>query len=230
MRYCNLLDLFVFGICLLFEPGTHWRYSYCYDVLGALIEVISGQSLSEFLRDHIFAPLGMKDATFYPTDAQKTQMPSLYEYDEKLHTLTLAHSGHFDVESGGAGLYMSLEDYGQFGVMLCNGGTSFEGVRVLGHKTVELMTTNHLDTACQLDFNWEHMQGYGYGLGVRVMVDLSKAGSNGNIGEYGWMGAAGTILLADPKEKLVLVYAQQRVPGNETYNYPRLRNVLYSCL
>lgn len=221
-------------IPLAFDPGTEWRYGLSHDVLGALIEVLSGKTFGEFLREEIFQPLNMNDTFFKIPDEKKHRLCSLYlrnedgsllkntKLDEQYQTGTL-------FESGGAGLLSTLSDYSTFAHMLANSG-ELDGVRILGRKTVELMSANHL-TSNQLSYyNWDYLAGYGYGLGVRTMMSPHIGGSNSSTGEFGWSGLAGTWVLIDPKEKLSAVYMQQMMPNLEAYHQPRLRNVIYGSL
>jgi CubicO group peptidase (beta-lactamase class C family) len=221
-------------IPLAFDPGTEWRYGLSHDVLGALIEVLSGKTFGEFLREEIFQPLSMNDTFFKIPDEKKHRLCSLYVRNEegsllKNTRLDEQYQPGTLFESGGAGLLSTLSDYSTFAHMLANGG-ELDGVRILGRKTVELMSTNHL-TSDQLSFyNWDYLAGYGYGLGVRTMKSPAAGGSNSSIGEFGWSGLAGTWVLIDPKEKLSAVYMQQMMPNLEAYHQPRLRNVIYGSL
>jgi len=222
------------NIPLAFDPGTQWRYGLSHDVLGAFIEVVSGKTFGQFLREEIFRPLSMDDTFFKIPDDKKERLSSLYDWkepgvlqknskmDEEFQPGTL-------FESGGGGLLSTLNDYSRFAHMLANGGT-LNGERILGVKTVELMSRNHLQPEQVATFNWDHLKGYGYGLGVRVMVNPALAGSNSSIGEFGWMGMAGTWVMIDPKEQLSAVYMHQLLPNFETYTQPRLRNVIYGAL
>lgn len=221
-------------IPLAFDPGTEWRYGLSHDVLGALIEVLSGKTFGDFLKEEIFQPLSMNDTFFKIPEEKKHRLSSLYLRNEEG---LLLKSTKMDVqyqpgtlfESGGAGLLSTLNDYSRFAHMLANGG-ELDGVRILGRKTVGLMSANHL-TADQLSFyNWDYLAGYGYGLGVRIMMSPPAGGSNSSIGEFGWSGLAGTWVLIDPKEKLSAVYMQQMMPNLEAFHQPRLRNVIYGCL
>jgi len=221
-------------IPLAFDPGTEWRYGLSHDVLGALIEVLSGKTFGEFLSEEIFQPLSMNDTFFKIPDEKKHRLCSLYVRNEegsllKNTRLDEQYQPGTLFESGGAGLLSTLSDYSTFAHMLANGG-ELDGVRILGRKTVELMSTNHL-TSDQLSFyNWDYLAGYGYGLGVRTMKSPAAGGSNSSIGEFGWSGLAGTWVLIDPKEKLSAVYMQQMMPNLEAYHQPRLRNVIYGSL
>jgi CubicO group peptidase (beta-lactamase class C family) len=221
---------------LLFEPGEHWNYSYCLDVLGALVEVWSGETFGEYLEEHIFKPLGMVDTTFHLPEEKKSRLTSFWEYNESAGTYRtytetdrpMYHGKCF--ESGGAGLISTLDDYLKFAQMLCGLGTSPEGVRILSPATVNLMRTNHLTEVQRKDMDWEVLIGYGYGLGVRTLMDPAAGGSLSHVGEFGWNGMAGTYLLVDPEEELVIVYMQQLYPSMEGRVQPRLRNIVYSCL
>ena len=223
---------------LYFEPGTQWLYSFSHDVLGRVIEVISGKTLGEYFYENIFAPLDMEDTFFRLPKEKENRMVTCYEYDEKNKThrkpekLPLRFDIDCKFESGGGGLISSVDDFGKFSNVLCAGGTATSKYRILSKPTIELMRTNHLDGVQRREYNgnWLHHSGYGYGLGVRTMVDKAAGGSNSNIGEFGWSGMAGTYVLMDPAIDLTYVYAQQLVPSNEEYVAPRLRSVVYGCL
>lgn len=194
------------GIPLAFDPGTQWRYGLSHDVLGALIEVLSGMTFGEFLKKEIFDPLSMQDTYFKIPDNQIHRLCSLYTRKEEGSLVNnLEMDGQFQTgtmfESGGAGLLSTLSDYSRFAHMLANGG-ELDGVRIIGRKTIDLMSSNHLSPQQLSYYNWEYLTGYGYGLGVRVMMNPSIGGSNSSIGEFGWSGLAGTWVLIDPKEQL----------------------------
>jgi len=226
---------------LFFEPGTRWEYGLSHDVLGRLIEVLSGKKLGEYFYDHIFAPLGMED-TFFRLPVEKEYrmvVPYRYDEDSKTHKKPDIAPLRFDLdakyESGGGGLLSTVDDYAKFANALCAGGTALSAnstyyYKILGNATIELMRTNHLDEVKMRDYKWTHHGGYGYGLGVRTMIDKAAGGSNSSIGEYGWSGMAGTFVLIDPAIDLTYVYAQQLIPSKEEYVSARLRNVIYGCL
>lgn len=220
---------------LVFEPGTHWNYSLCHDVLGGLVEVVSGRKFGRYLDENIFQPLEMKDTGFYLTGGKEQRMAAQYSFDDKAKIakkipLTNKYTLGSEYESGGAGLISSVDDYMKFANALCNGGRSHNGERILSGRTIDLMRTNHLNEASLKDFNWLQMAGYGYGLGVRTMIDRAKGGSLGPVGEFGWGGAAGAYVMVDPDNRLAVFYAQHLLNSQEPYVHPRIRNIVYNCL
>lgn len=222
------------SVPLAFDPGTHWKYGSGYDVLGALIEVLSGKKFGQFLQDEIFEPLGMKDTFFRIPENKKQRLCSFYRYGGRNNLTEILdmdedYQPDAVMESGCGGLLSTLDDYSKFAQMLVNGGM-LNGVRIIGHKTIELMATNHLTPLQMAENDWPHLKGYGYGLGVRVMVDPTAGGSNGSIGEFGWMGMAGSWLLVDRKEHLSAVYMQQLRPSRIERQEHRLRAVIYGAL
>lgn len=221
---------------LAFEPGTHWRYGLSHDVLGGLVEVLSGERFGDYVKNHIFAPLHMDDTAFHMEERKLARLASIYTHkDGKMHIQPRSdifqknYSMKSQCESGGAGLVSSLSDYMKFAHTLTRGGTSQEGERILGRHTIELMRKDHLGTR-RSDMNWKVLEGYSYGLGVRTLVDLAEGGSNGAIGEFGWSGMAGTYVAMDPENQITIVYMQQLVPSMEEEINPRLRNIIYGCL
>ncbi|OXM82543.1 serine hydrolase domain-containing protein [Paenibacillus rigui] len=219
---------------LAFDPGTHWQYGFSHDILGALIEIWSGKSLGQFLKEELFDPLGMEDTFFRIPDDKLDRLCSMYDRTEDG---TLTKNTRMDAnyqpgalfESGGGGLLSTTTDYIRFARMLTAGGT-WEGKQFLSSHTLRLMTTNHLGTQQLADYHWPQQAGYGYGLGVRVMIDPPAGGSNSNPGEFGWSGMAGSWTLMDPEAELSVVYMQQLLPNLESYHHPRMRNVIYGSL
>ncbi|MDR1616684.1 MAG: beta-lactamase family protein [Syntrophomonadaceae bacterium] len=226
---------------LMFEPGDSWNYGMSIDLLGRLIEIWSGKSLGQFLQYELFNPLGMKDTSFFFKGNQRERLAVAYgrgngdlvRYENPMDAF---YEPAFKCELGGQGLLSTLADYTKFGQMLASGGT-IDGVRILGSHTIDLMRQNHL-TPRQLEgfrntrYRWPHLLGYGYGLGVRTIIDKVTAGaSSGN--EFGWSGLAGTWGCYDTKEKLSIQYMHQLLPNSQNmdlYCHPRLRNVIYGCL
>lgn len=222
------------SVPLAFDPGTHWKYGTSHDVLAALIEVLSGQTVGQFMSNEIFEPLQMIDTAFRITEDKRHRLCRLYNRAED-GTLTpdavrdAPYQPGSRYESGGSGLLSTIGDYSRFAQALARGG-ELDGVRILGRKTVRLMATNHLGPEQLQDFNWPQMKGFGYGLGVRVMIDPAAGGLNGTPGEFGWAGLAGSWVLLDPQEELSVVYMQQMIPSLEPYLHNRLRAVVYGAL
>ena len=223
-------------IPLAFEPGTRWMYGYSHDILGALIEVVSGKKLGQFLQEEIFDPLGMKDTGYRFKGDIAERMASVYERtaDGKLveipGPLDMLHHPESKYEGGGIGLYSTARDYAVFTQMLACGGV-YNGERIIGRKTIELMRRNHLNEQQMNDFARAQHAGYGYGLGVRTLVDPAASGSNSSIGEFGWSGLAGTWTSIDPDEGVSVVFMQQIFPTIfEESVHLRVRNVAYACI
>ncbi len=220
---------------LEFEPGSHWMYGLSHDVLGALIEVLSGKRFSEYLRERFFEPLGMKDAWFREPKDRTADVCLRYGRDEEGNWHLADQENHHQpgqqYESGGAGLTMTVDDYARFACALTAGGVSQDGARILAGQTVELMRTNAL-TPAQLEDLWHSSQareGYGYGFGVRTLVDIAS-GSLSPVGEFGWGGAWGTYTMMDPKNQVTVVYAEQAEDTKSVYIQRRLRNMVYAAL
>jgi len=221
-------------IPLAFDPGTRWHYGLSHDVLGAFIEVLSGKSFGQFLQEEIFEPLKMEDTFFRIPESKKDRLCSYYNPDQHGNLIKNTEmDGNIQSdakwESGGGGLLSTLHDYSRFAQALANGGT-LDGERIIGRKTIDLMATNHLRPENRENYNWNYLSGYGYGLGVRVMIDPTVGGVNSSLGEFGWSGLLGTWVTIDPKEKLSAVYMQQMLPNLEAYHQPRLRSVIYGAL
>lgn len=221
---------------LEFEPGEHWLYSICHDILGGLVEAVTGERYSDYVRKTIFEPLGMNDSTFALPEQRlidRMARQYSYSYDRGCAVPTdnsVSHRLGSEYESGGAGLVSTVDDYAKFAYMLANGGTGMNGERILSPRTVELMRTNAMSEQQMRDVNWPQLAGYGYGLGVRTMVSPSRGGSIGPVGEFGWAGAAGTWTMIDPDSHLAVFYAEHMLESQEEYITPRLRNVIYASL
>lgn len=210
---------------LAFEPGTHWNYSLCHDVLGGLVEVLSGMTLGEYMKKAIFQPLGMEHTFFRCPEAWRGRMAT---YGSAEQDRMFGPEARY--ESGGGGLLSTADDYMQFAEAMTRMGTSREGVRILGRKTVELLRMDQLNAQQKADFNWDYLKGYSYGLGVRTLVDPALGGVPGSKGEFGWCGMLGTWVLMDPEEQLTAVYMHQRYPNLEKYVQTHLRPMIYSAI
>lgn len=223
---------------LEFQPGMQWRYGASADILGAVIEVASGRKFSKFLQEEIFAPLGMLDTGFYVPKEKWDRFAEVYEYSTQQKRL-IPFTGDFlaifdqktppTFESGGAGLVSTIKDYSRFALMLINGGIH-NGIRILGRKTVEYLSSPQLTAEQAATFNWDSITGYSYGNLMRSLIDPVKAASNGTIGEYGWDGWTGNYFMIDPKEKLILIYMIQRCVGTNPAMFRKLRAITYGAL
>ena len=224
---------------MLFEPGTHWQYGYGISIMGAVVEVTSGMSLGQFMRKKIFEPLGMKNTgfRFQPGWRERTAECVIHRRDG-----TVAHCDSLlgdpldsmyreegAYEAPDAGLISSLPDLRTFSAMLACGGT-WKGERIVGRKTIDLMRTNLLTEDMLKEFRSPNMKGYGYGYGVRTYMGPAAGLCSGSVGEFGWEGAAGNWMLADPAEKLSAAFMIQDMLPNGKYYNNRLRAAIYGLL
>ncbi len=232
--FCNRIG----KIPLEFQPGERWRYGASADILGAVIEVVSGKKLSTFLKEELFEPLGMVDTGFYVPKEKLNRFAANYQYNPVTGKLEVFKDRFLCVEdcyepplfeSAGAGLFSTVEDYSRFALMLANGGT-YGGVRILGHKTVEYLSSPQLTKEQASTYNWDTQYGYSYGNLMRSLVDPVRGVTNGSIGEFGWDGWTGNYFFIDPKEKLVMVYMIQRCDGGNPGLIRKLRQIIYSSL
>jgi CubicO group peptidase (beta-lactamase class C family) len=202
---------------LNFHPGEAWEYGPATDVVGRLVEVISGMTLDEFLRQRIFAPLGMKDTHFYLPKSKLDRFAANYQPDaSNQNRIKLTEAPNAESRwvkephvyfSGAGGLVSTAADYFRFHQMMLNGG-ELDGVRLLGRKTVELMTTNHIGDLPV----WLTGPGYGFGLGYSVVKDVGQAAQPVSAGTYGWGGAFCTYFWVDPVEEMIGIVMTQVRP------------------
>ncbi|MBL8324035.1 MAG: beta-lactamase family protein [Rubrivivax sp.] len=218
---------------LVYQPGTVYEYSLSFDVLGAVVEKVSGKPLGGFLAEVLWRPLKMSDTTFRPTEAQMARVarpfpnnplngkPQSIRALQKLSTFDCA----------GACAFGTMGDYLRFGQMLIAGGT-LDGVQVLSPATVRLMTSDHLGTAIQNNVAGvePHRAGYGFGLGVAVRLQPGLAAIPGSPGEFSWNGANGTGFFADPKEQLVVAFGTAAPGELRKYYREQLQNLVYGAL
>jgi len=215
------------------QPGEKWVYGYNTDILGALVERVSGQPLDVFLRTRIFEPLGMRDTAFYLAKDKADRLATVYSVaGEGTVTRTPDAGGMISQGaylngprksfSGGAGLLSTAGDYARFLQMLLNGG-ELDGKRILSRSTVKLMTVSHTGG---IDFR----PGQGFGLGFSVVEDLGARGQPGSLGEYGWGGAYHSTYWVDPAEQLVVVYMTQVIPSGTLDDQNKLRALVYQAL
>ncbi len=222
---------------LCFEPGTDYLYSLSHDVLGAVIEVVSGRRFSEYLQENLFDPLGLETVRFAPDEAMLARMCAQYTFNAEKNRPELVEKGANNYritpnhESGGAGLYCDVKDYIAFADALACGGESRDGARILSPAMIQLWNANQLGPRSRATFDAWNRKGYSYGLGVRTRVDTS-VGGRGQIGEFGWDGAAGAWTMIDPVNHISAFYAMH--VRNFEYCYyvihPTLRDMIYAAL
>jgi CubicO group peptidase (beta-lactamase class C family) len=229
----------VAGLPLLFEPGTQWNYSVATDVLGRLVEVVSGQPLDRFLAERIFEPLGMTDTGFFIEEDDADRMAALYMPSANRRAIPLDMRGSEFRKpralQGGAGLISTAGDYHRFTQMLLRGG-ELDGVRLLGSRTVAYMARNHLPGGADLEafgrrvFAEVSYAGVGFGLGFGVVQNAASAKSLGSEGEFSWGGAASTAFWVDPAEEITAVFLTQLIPSDTHPIRTQLRKLVNQAL
>jgi CubicO group peptidase (beta-lactamase class C family) len=224
-------------IPLKYQPGTRWQYSRSSDVLGYLVEVISGKPFDIFLKERIFTPLKMKDTDFYVSKEKLNRVSSVYGLSDSVGIKVLTDPEINNVSapvkflSGNGGLFSTATDYMIFSQMLLNKG-EYNGVKLLQSKTVDLMTSNHISNIIMPDddFLGPLMLGMGFGFGFAILQDNIRANTTGSKGSYWWAGAGNTYFYIDPKEELILILMTQFVPS---YYYPvnkEFRELVYQSI
>lgn len=225
---------------LVFQPGTSWNYSVATDVLGRLVEVLSGTSLEDFLADRLFGPLGMLDTGFSVDERRRERLAQLYipapgRQCAPAGALGAVPRSTPTMLSGGGGLVSTAGDYHRFCRMLLGRGTS-EGTRILGPRTHSYMVRNHLPGGVDLErfgqstFAETTFDGVGFGLGFSVVDDAAATKVVGNEGEYGWGGAASTAFWVDPADDLVVMFFTQLLPSSTYAVRPQLRQLVQQAL
>ena len=226
---------------LAFDPGTAWNYSMSTDVCGRLVEVISGMGLDEYFVEHITGPLGMADTAFHVPADKKHRFTSNYALtpDEPLLIVDSFDASPYLSPpvflSGGGGLVGTVDDYQRFVDMLLNGG-ELDGQRIIGRKTLEYMTINHLPEGKTLNelgqslFSEAVMEGMGFGLGFSTLVDPARNGAVSSGGEFAWGGAASTAFWVDPAEEITCVFMTQLMPSRSYPLRRELKATVYQAL
>ena len=212
---------------LLYQPGTHWEYGRSTDVVGRLVEVLSGATLGTYLEEQIFRPLGMVDTAFHTPQEYHVRLAEAFAQDPQsgaaVRLMDVRSPPPF--ESGGAGLVSTAADYARFLQMMQNGGT-LDDVRLLSRKTLEFMTADHLGSiAGPSDLL---PSGYGFGLGFAVRLHTGIAQVPGSVGHYYWGGVAGTTFWVDPAEQLFAILLLQ-APGQREYYRMLFRDMVYAA-
>lgn len=218
---------------LAYQPGTTWDYSHSTDVLGRVIEVVSGKSLYQFEKERIFDPLGMKDTSFYVTDpAKQPRIAEMFANDKVIGKDATVFDPRVAMkwESGGGGLVSTIGDYARFVEMMANGGT-LDGKRYLSPKTVAYMGSNHIGPAAGIVPGPYYLPGagFGFGLGFAVRTEAGVSPVEGSVGEMNWSGAGGTTFWIDRSEDMYVVFMSQTVK----YRGPMraaLKNLVYGAI
>ena len=228
---------------LVFSPGTAWNYSVATDVLGHIIELISGQTLDAYFKEHILDPLGMHDTFFHIPDDKRHRLMNNYAFDPIKRTTTLADSPEKTIYapgrqflSGGGGLLSTMADYFAFADTIRRGGTSAQGVRILGRTTIAKMTSNQLPHNRTLEehgfgeFTEVAYPGTGFGLGFSVVIDAGVTVSSNSLGNTSWGGLASTIFWNDPVEDMTVILMTQLMPSGTYPLRPQIAQLVYGAL
>jgi CubicO group peptidase (beta-lactamase class C family) len=223
-QFCAVLA----SVPLAHQPGSCWQYSRATDVLGALLEVVSGKTLGVLLQEMILGPLGMKDTAFSVPQQQQARMAEPFANDPDTGEAVVMLDGRIvpRFESGGGGLLSTAADYAHFLQLMRNRGT-FNGVRLVSRKTIEWMTADHLGA---IPANGDMLlPGYGFGLGFAVRTHAGLAPQAGSVGQYFWTGIGGTSFFVDPAEDLFAMLLTQ-APGQRIFFRTLLRQLVYGAL
>ena len=222
---------------LEFEPGDAYKYGLSLDVIGGLVELVSGMKLGEYMKEYIFEPLGMYNTSFGMDEDKRNRLATQYQYDalnKRAQEIPIDRNNLVfgpEYESGGGGLISSVDDQILLADALTHGGMGKNGNRILSSAAVKLMSTNMLPSPIleQYQNDIPHVRGYGYGYGVRVNVNPESCGNMTPVGEFGWDGAKCSYFSCDPVNKIAFFHAEHMGSLHAVLN-PRLRNVVYSCL
>ena len=219
----------VASLPLICQPGTEWNYSRSTDILGRVIEVVSGQTLGAFLTERILAPLQMTETAFHASADNKHRLAEPFPTDpwtgDKVKLFDMLEKP--SMESGGGGLVSTTMDYARLCQMLRNGGT-LDGERIIGRKTLQFMASDHLDPSVKINGTLL-APGHSFGLGFCVRTHDGMAPVTGSAGQFFWSGIAGTFFWIDPKEDLFAVFMSQG-PGQREYFRNIVRNLVYAAV
>jgi len=214
---------------LICQPGAEWNYSRSTDILGRLIEVVSGQSLGAFLTTRILVPLQMTETAFHTGTENAPRLAEPFATDpwngDKIQLFNMLEKPV--MESGGGGLVSTTMDYARFAQMLLNGG-ELDGARIIGRKTLEFMASDHLDPSVKI-MGTLTQPGHSFGLGFGVRTKEGIAPFSGSVGQFFWSGMGGTFFWIDPKEDLFAIFMSQ-APGQRVYTRTLVRNLVYAAL
>jgi CubicO group peptidase (beta-lactamase class C family) len=233
------------GLPLLFQPGAEWNYSVATDVLGRVIEVVSGSALDEFLASRVFGPLGMTETGFWVPDAERGRLGALYTIGHgrkatRMDTLGAVAKKRPVFLGGGGGLVGTAADYHRFTSVLLgtpgNPAGQLDGVRLISPRTVSFMTRNQLPGGADLEtfgrplYAEAPFRGVGFGLGFAVVLDAVPGRTLSNEGEFSWGGAASTAFFVDPMSGLSVSFFTQLMPSSAHPIRPQLRQLVYQSL
>ena len=214
---------------LICQPGAEWNYSRSTDILGRIIEIVSGKTLGAFLTERILAPLQMAETAFFTGEENAGRLAESFPTDpwsgEKVQLFNMLDKPA--MESGGGGLVSTTMDYARFCQMLLDGGT-LDGTRLIGRKTLELMASDHLGPSVAIKGTLL-TPGHGFGLGFAVRTQQGIASFPGSIGQFFWSGMGGTFFWIDPKEELFAIFMSQG-PGQRVYTRTLVRNLVYAAV
>lgn len=236
-KYDILQEVKAMGsVPVAFEPGTRWLYGYGHDILSGLITLLSGKPTRQFVQENIFEPLGMTSSGYRFLNGNEKNMTKMYCMNTEDRTCTEVKTDR-DIlfqedqiyDGGGAGIYSTVADYLKFAKMLANGG-EYNGSKILGSRTIALIAENQLNEQQLNDYHDFYLDGYGYGLGVRTLMNRGQANSNFCPGEFGWTGAFGSYTAIDPSIGLSVVYMHQLFPNLQNYYHLRVRNTVNGCI
>ena len=232
------------GLPLAFSPGDRWCYGHSIDVLGAIVEIVSGMALDDFFRTRIFDPLGMTDTDFWVPDEKIDRLMTCYNRNPLNHEITVSDPGGRESKAyrakpkllnAGGGLVSTMGDYHRFALMLLRGGT-LDGARIISPKTWEFMRQNHLPGGKTImdmgdkTFSEARMEGNGFGLGGSVMVDPVASGQPSSVGNFAWGGLASTYFWVDPVEELISIQMTQMIPSSSYPIRPQLQQLVYAAV
>jgi CubicO group peptidase (beta-lactamase class C family) len=220
---------------LAFEPGEHWLYGFSSELAAGVIEAVCGKPIDDVFEEMLFNPLGMNDTRSHYFGDIKERMVKLYHklsnggIEHATSVLDDKHISGTEHESGWARLFASVNDYTKLVQMLANGGV-YNNKRIIGRKTIDMMRSNGLNTIQLRDMQDEYNAGYGYGYGVRTLIDKEKGNHNGSLGAFGWTGGFGTWCEADPEDNVSIVYMHNLIPNEELYYHLRVRTAAYGLI
>ena len=221
-----------------FDPGTDFQYSFSHDVLGAVIEVVSGQRFSEYLRTHIWEPLGIQSMALRLNDSLRARLCAQYRYEPSTYSLKPVSVKEMEenrynpeFESGGGGMIGDVESFAAFTDALASGGRGKDGTHILSPEMIQLWSANQLGPKSRKSFNGWKRLGYSYALGVRTRV-TNRIGGAGPVGEFGWDGAAGAWSMIDPVNRVSAFFAMHVLDYGYNYDviHPTIRSLIYEGL